>query len=165
MTMGLLSINPRYVVGCLEGIGQWLGEAVIGLIPWFLYVVVHHFSSLPLTAVCPKQTPNPYAPQTLINCTALIDSPSQEICILAVVISGLAVLSVVPWQGNRKRQITGFTRLLVLFAVVSLILGSLFYALFTAHLDKDADTITYYILATALLSSLCLAIEGAILAA
>jgi hypothetical protein len=147
-------ITPRRIAA-LQGIGQWLGEAIIGLIPLIVYVAIHQFSRLPTLAICPAQS--------TLNCVLLGDSPSQEVCILAVVISGLAVLSVVPLGAARRRPITGFTRLLVLFAVLSLIFGSLFYALFTGHLDKNADTITYYILASALVSSLCLAIEGAIL--
>jgi hypothetical protein len=147
-----------------RGIGQWLGEAVIGLIPWAGYVVIHQYGTLPVTATCPKQNPNPFAPNLLQNCTPLLDSPSQEICILAVVISGLAVLSVVPMGRGQQRKSTVLTRLLVLAALLSLMGGSLFYTLFAGHLDKSADIITYYILATALLSSFFLAIEGEILA-
>jgi hypothetical protein len=155
------AVVVRYLTAALQGIGQWLGEAVVGLIPLIVYFAVHRFSNLPITALCPKQTPNSYN-NTMAGCTALVDNPSQEVCILAVVISGLAVLSVVP-LGRHKRQITGWTRLLILFAVLSLIFGSLFYAFFTAHMDRDADTVTYYILTAALVSSFCLSIEGAIL--
>jgi hypothetical protein len=156
-------MTPRRTAA-LHGIGQWLGEAVIGVIPLIVYVLVHRYSTLPITATC-QGVSRVTNPPILAGCLPIIDSPSQEICILAVVISGLAVLSVVPLIRERPRQITGFTRLLILLALVSLIFGSLFYALFTAHLDKNADTITYYILGTALISSLCLSIEGAILAA
>jgi hypothetical protein len=155
-------ITPRQMAA-LFGLAQWIGEALIGLIPWIVYVIVHRFSTLPLTATCPKESLNPLN-QTYFGCTPIIESASQEICILAVVISGLAVLSVVP-LGRQTRQITIWTRLLILLAILALIFGSLFYALFTAHLDKDADTVTYYLLAVALLSSLFLSIEGAILAA
>jgi len=156
-------LTPRRKAA-VHGIAQWIGEAIIGLIPWAVWFAIHRFSNLPLIATCPNQAPS-QVNQTYVNCTPLVDSPSQEICILAVVISGLAVLSVVPLGKERQRQITTFTRVLILLAVLSLIFGSLFYALFTAHMDKDADIVTYYILATALSSSLCLAIEGAILAA
>jgi len=79
----------------LHGVGQWVGEAVIGLIPLAIFEGVHRYSSLPIAATCPKQDPNPYT-KVLTNCTALIENSSQEVCILAIVISGLAVLSVVP---------------------------------------------------------------------
>jgi hypothetical protein len=146
----------------LHGIGQWLGEAVIGLIPLIVYELVHRYSSLPLTATCPKQTLNPYYP-TLQNCVPLVESSSQEVCILAVVISGLAVLSVVSLGQHNQRKITGWTRILILLAVVALVFGSLFYGLITAHLDHDATSITYYVLAVALMSSFFLAVEGALL--
>jgi hypothetical protein len=93
-----------------------------------------------------------------------MESASQEVCILAVVISGLAVLSVVP-IGTHERPITVWTRPLILMAVVSLIFGSLFYALYSAHLDQSADVVSYAVLVVALISSLFLAVEGAILAA
>jgi len=146
------------------GIGQWLGEAAIGLIPLFVYELVHRYSSLPMTATCTKAVVQAYMPPQL-NCTPIVESSSQEVCILAVVISGLAVLSVVPLGHKNARKITGWTRILILFAVIALITGSLFYALFTAHLDRDATTVTYYVLAMALLSSFFLSVEGAILAA
>jgi hypothetical protein len=145
------------------GFAQWIGEALIGLIPWILYVAVNKYSSLPITAICSPQSYNSFS-KTYTSCVGLPESASQEICILAVVISGLAVLSVVPF-GRRQREITIWTRLLVLLAILALIFGSLFYALFTAHLDRDANSITYLVLLVALMSSLCLSIEGAILAA
>jgi hypothetical protein len=145
-----------------HGVGQWLGEAVVGLIPLIVYELVHRYSSLPLTATCPQQTLGPMN-RTLQNCTPLVENSSQEVCILAVVISGLAVLSVVPLGQHNQRKITGWTRILILLAVVSLVFGSLFYGLITAHLDRDATSITYYVLAVALMSSFFLAVEGALL--
>jgi hypothetical protein len=100
-----------------------------------------------------------------MDCVQLQENPAQEVCILAVVISGLAVLSVVPLGKNRQRPSTVFTRLLTLFAVLALIFGSLFYFIFTSHMDREANAITYYVLAVALFSSFFLAVEGAILAA
>jgi hypothetical protein len=146
----------------LHGIGQWVGEAVIGLIPLVIYEGVHRYSSLPLTATCPQQPFNGIT-KALFNCTAVVENSSQEVCILAVVISGLAVLSVVSLGLQKPRKITIWTRILILLAVVALIFGSLFYGLFTAHLDKEATSITYNVLYVALLSSFFLAVEGAIL--
>jgi hypothetical protein len=152
---------PASVRAGFFGFAQWIGEALIGLIPWILYVSVNKYSSLPIIAICSGSAYNAYTKQ-YAGCTALPESASPEICILAVVISGLAVLSVVPF-GRRQREITIWTRLLVLLAILALIFGSLFYALFTAHLDRDADTMVYIVLLVALVSSLCLSIEGAIL--
>lgn len=145
----------------IHGIGQWLGEAVIGLIPLVVYELVRQYSSLPITAICPPQALG--TNQSVSFCRAVAENSSQEICILAVVISGLAVLSVVPMGLKKPRKITAFTRILIVLAVIALIIGSLFYGLFAAHLDRDANSITYYILAVALMSSFFLAVEGAIL--
>jgi hypothetical protein len=152
----------QYLLACLRGVIQWFAEAVIGVIPLIVFVFVHQFSNLPVTAICSTQESN--ASKLLSDCRQVIESPSQEICILAVVISGLALLSVVPQIRPQSRQITGFTRILVLAAMLSLIFGSLSYGLFTAHMDKNADAATYIILALALLSSFFLSIEGTILA-
>jgi hypothetical protein len=152
---------PTSVKAGFFGFAQWTGEALIGLIPWILYVIVNEYSSLPAIGICSAATYNAYTKQ-YSGCIPLPENASPEICILAVVISGLAVLSVVPF-GRRQREITIWTRLLVLLAILALIFGSLFYALFTAHLDRNADTIVYIVLLAALVSSLCLSIEGAIL--
>jgi hypothetical protein len=159
--MPIFSLAAR-PAAALRGLGQWIGEAVIGLIPLIVYELVHRFSNLPLAATCPPQaiTPN----QPLVNCTPVIETASQEICILAVVISGLAVLSIVPLSQEHQRT-TIWTRLLILLAVLALMVGSLFYGLFTAHLERDADVMVYFALAVALVSSLCLSIERAIMAA
>jgi hypothetical protein len=153
----------EYFKACLRGILQWIAEAIIGVIPLIVFVFVHQFSSLPITAVCSRE--ESAASGLLSDCKQILETPSQEICILAVVISGLAVLSVVPQIRPQSRHVTWFTRMLVLAAMLSLIFGSLSYGLFTAHLDKNADAVTYYILALALalLSSLFLSLEGAIL--
>jgi len=158
----LLRPSPR-AKAVWNGLAQWAGEAAIGLIPLIVYMLTHRFSRLPITAACPSQ-PIPTPPTALGGCMALSESAAQEICILAVVISGLALLSTTS-IGQAKRQVTMFTRFLVLIALFALIFGSILYAFFTAHLDRDAEAVTYMVLAVALLSSLFLAIEGAILKA
>jgi hypothetical protein len=159
---GALFTMSRYIQAILYGLAQWLGEAVIGVIPLFMYELVNWYSKRPILATCPDQTT---ANQLYFGCSRIAESPSQEICILAVVISGLAVLSIVPIGNRPRRDITIFTRVLVLVAIIALIVGSLFYAFFAAHLDHNADVITYWVLAVALISSLCLAVEDAILSA
>jgi hypothetical protein len=51
----------------------------------------------------------------------------------------------------------------MVLAILSLIAGALFYALFGVRIAQDADTVTIVVLLTALFSSLGLALEGAIL--
>ena len=151
----------RLLTAAFYGFAQWIGEAVIGLIPWIVYVYVNTYSDVPATGLCNKQSFN-MAAKVYNYCTPLSQSASQEICILAVVISGLAVLSVAT-LGQKQRPITVWTRLLMLMAILALIFGALSYGFFMSHLDRNADTVTYAILSVALLSSLCLAIEGAML--
>jgi hypothetical protein len=153
----------RYTLAILYGLAQWVGEAVIGVIPLFMYEMAFKYSQRPITATCPPQSIN--ANNLYYNCTKLLDNPSQEICILAVVISGLALLSTSPITSKKPRTITVFTRLLIVPALISLIAGSVFYAFFIARLDLNADAITYYILFVALISSFCLAVEDAVLSA
>jgi hypothetical protein len=102
---------PASVKAGFFGFAQWIGEALIGLIPLILYVIVNKYSSLPVIAICSGSAYNALTKQ-YVGCEALPESASPEICILAVVISGLAVLSVVPF-GRRQREITIWTRLLV----------------------------------------------------
>jgi hypothetical protein len=154
--------TPSAWTPIFHGIGQWIGEAVIGLIPLGVYELVHRYSNLPLSATCPQQAPSP-STLSVQNCTLLQESSSQEVCILAVVISGLAVLSVIQLGLKQPRKVTVLTRVLVLFALGALIVGSLFYGLITAHLERDATSVTYYALVVALLSSFSLAVEGALL--
>ena len=50
-----------------------------------------------------------------------------------------------------------------IFAIGSLLAGALFYALITAHLDYDLQSWPYLVLVIALLSSLVLALQEAVL--
>jgi hypothetical protein len=83
---------------------------------------------------------------------------------LTVVISGLALLSVVN-LGPRKRKapVTAWSYILIVAAILALLAGALLYAVFGVHINRGADTVTWWVLAIALFSSLCLALEGAIL--
>ena len=152
-----------YKQAAFHGLLQWVGEAVIGLIPLADFLATHIYSRLPISGLCSPGSLDK-AKGIYTSCFPSPETASQEVCILAVVISGLAVLSVAP-IASRPREITAWTRPLIVVAVVSLIFGSLFYALFSAHMAENADTLSYVILMFALLSSLFLAIEGAILEA
>jgi len=61
----------------------------------------------------------------------------------------------VPLDPRRSRTYTGFTRILILLALIALIVGALFYALFSAQLAHNADVVTYSALATAVMSLIC----------
>lgn len=94
---------------------RWLGEAVVGLIPLLAYLAIHQFGHLPVASVC-QGLDGAGSPT---GCIQLAETVAPEVCILAVVISGLSVISVA------RRESTIWTYLLVLFAVIALILGSL----------------------------------------
>jgi hypothetical protein len=80
------------------------------------------------------------------------------------VISGLALLSLFNLGPKaRKAPVTPFSFILIVAAILALLAGALLYALFGVHIDRDANAVTWWVLATALSSSLFLAIEGAIL--
>jgi hypothetical protein len=137
-------------------VSQWSGEAFVGLLPLLAYWFMHGVAKLPATAVCQVTQP-----QAQNQCTIVPDSPLPEVCILAVVVSGLALLSLGPHR--RKAGVTIWTFFLIIAAIIGLLLGSGLYALTIAHISQDTDVITYSALAIGLVSSLCLAIECAVL--
>jgi len=151
----------RYVTAIFYGIAQWFGEAVVGFFPLLMYEYVHRFSTLPIIATCP---PGP-SPNTLTydGCTKITETASPEICVLAVVASGLAVLSVIPIGQRERRPITPFTYVLVVMAAAALVTASVFYALFIGHTDRQADTIALWVLGVALASSFALSVENTVL--
>ena len=73
------------------------------------------FGHLPVASVC-QGLDGAGSPT---GCIQLAETVAPEVCILAVVISGLSVISVA------RRESTIWTYLLVLFAVIALILGAL----------------------------------------
>jgi hypothetical protein len=152
----------KYVSAIFYGIAQWFGESVVGLFPLLMYESVHRFSTLPIMATCPAGTLT--IDGTYNGCTKITETPSPEICVLAVVASGLALLSVTPISRREKRPITSFTYFLLVMALVALVTASVFYALFlSGQTAGQADTIALVILVAALASSLCLSIESAVL--
>jgi hypothetical protein len=155
-------LSPRKLAAC-HAFTQWIGETCVGLIPLFAFIIMHTYTA-PIVQVfaCPKSLKIDIL--TFPQCAPLTDNISQEICILTVVISGLALLSVVN-LGPRKRKtpVTAWSYFLIVAAILALIAGALLYAVFGVHIDRGADTVTWWVLAIALFSSLCLALEGAIL--
>jgi hypothetical protein len=153
------NLSPQKLAAC-HAFTQWFGETCVGLIPLLAYLIMHSYSTSPITILsCPVSTPVVLSP-----CSLLPDNISQEICILTVVISGLALLSVLNvGPHKRKAPVTAWSFILIVAAILALLAGALLYALFGVHIAKNADSITWFALATAISSSLFLAIEGAIL--
>ena len=134
---------------------HWLGEAVVGLVPLLAFLIMHFFSAPRVkTFVCDIG-----APPDPKSCSELLESPSQEVCILTVVVSGLAIWSLL---SGPSTKITALTKLQVIISVLSLLSGSLLYALYGAQIARQADNFAYGILVIALISSFFLAIERAV---
>lgn len=150
-------------IAAWHALSQWVGETCVGLIPLLAYSLVHTYAEQPYQLmICP-----PGSGQTksfVPNCTPLSGGVSQEICILTVVISGLALLSLFNLgRHQRKAAHTTWTRLLIVLCILALLAGAILYALIGVHLDRGVDGIVWWVLVGAILSSLCLALEGAIL--
>ncbi|MHB8885814.1 MAG: hypothetical protein ACYC5H_12205 [Methylovirgula sp.] len=145
-----------------QGIIQWAGETLIGLIPLAAYEITRNFSAPTAKLMSCPLSETVY----LSACSPLVESASQEMCILTVVISGLSLLSIarIGFDGNHA-QITTFTRLLMIFAIASLVAGALLYAFYSAHIDHSANNFTISVLAMALVSSFFISLERAILEA
>jgi hypothetical protein len=143
---------------------HWVGETVVGLIPLVAFLIMHTFSIPPGVLVyCP--TGVGHAP-TFSACRYLAESVSQEICILTVVISGLALISLGKvGQGGCRPPATIFTGLLMLLAICALLAGAILYAIYGAHIDHSADGFTLLMLFVGLFSSFFIALERAILTA
>jgi drug/metabolite transporter (DMT)-like permease len=88
----------------------------------------------------------------------------QELCILTVVVAGLAVLSYFHLGPRARRtQPTAFTFSLVLVAMISLVAGAILYAMASTYQIQETDFVTNLILIAAAISSYFLRIEEAIL--
>ncbi len=153
-------LSVRKIAAC-HAVTRWFGETCIGLIPLLAFVIMHSYATPTIQIIsCPAKAKLDYT--VLPSCIPLPDNISQEICILTVVISGLALISL--WGPRaRKAPVTAFSYVLIVAAILALLAGALLYALFGVHIDRDANAATLWVLAIALFSSLFLAVEGAIL--
>ncbi|WP_158808478.1 hypothetical protein [Beijerinckia sp. L45] len=157
----VVSSPSKFAVGAVALL-RWLGEAVVGLVPLMAFKILQIFSQPTIHLyLCPVD--KPIGPGF---CQLFGEDASQEVCILTVVISGLALWSLLKVASGPSREpITPLTQVQVILSVLSLLSGAMLYALYGAHIAKDADRFSYIILAVALMSSLFIAIERAILAA
>jgi hypothetical protein len=134
----------------------WLGEAVVGLLPWLTYALVSdHIASQNIAAVCDR---------SMSNCTPIAETPYAEICILIVVISGLAFLALLNFGPHRRTApFTALTYVLGLLTLLTLIIGAVFYGLVTARVDSNAGSVIRGALYVALVVSAGLSVERTIL--
>lgn len=147
----------RVARGMVWALVRWGGEAAVGLVPLLTHVVVKtHSKHISDSAICESRPDGEIA-----NCVRVIeDLPYAEMNILAVVISGLGILTLFGPYG-RKMKFTPVTYMAAIAALGLLIVGSLLYALETAHIGQGAEELTRYVLGLAVLVSFYLALEEA----
>ena len=120
---------------------QWVRNAALGLTPWFAYSLTHLVatSNGAVSALCYETAARSTDFFRFADkCIELPDSPAQEICILAVVISGLSLLSIGAFQpGRREVPRTAFTNLMQVLTFGSLMAGACFYGQISGNLDLD----------------------------
>lgn len=133
----LLAIGRRM----LDGLLLWMGEAVIGVVPLLAHEVVARFGKVELAGRTPEE------------------------CILAVVISGLALLSLVRFGPRHRREaLTRLTYQMGLISLLALVAGAVMYGLAEMGLGGDSR-LAHWALAAAFASSLVIALEEAMLGA
>jgi hypothetical protein len=161
--MGLFSNYRLWARAVVNGCVQWAGEAVVGLLPLFAYVLNHGFGNDQfIPALCTAGAHRNFAAYA-DWCVDNPDSPLAEVCVLAVVISGLSLLSIAQFaRGRRQPPKNALTYLMMLLAIMSLVAGTLFYARITSHSNKGHEEWTYITLIVALVSSFVLAIQESI---
>jgi len=126
----------------------------VGVIPLLAYGVIHHWAILPeVLARCQMTNGQP------AGCRAINDGPDAEICILAVVISGLSLLPLT--HRPRAVPLDPF-RVIAAAGLLALVLtAGVLYALISAGISRDTQTVIWWILAGALVGSLLLALDRA----
>lgn len=145
----------------------WFGEALVGLTPLFGHSLVEAFSMhVVQQAICTPPVDGHSTGTTLTNCRAIPETPFAEICVLAVVTSGLSLLPSFHFgEHGRRAPRTMFTYLLSLATLGALICGAILYALYATGIGQNAEKATYYNLAGALFGSFALTLERGILEA
>lgn len=133
----------------------WTGEATIGPLPLMTHVIVTHYSiKVAVPALCDVG---------MRNCREIPEKlPSAEMDILAVIVCGLALLSLINFGPNKKRRIfTPLTYLAGITNVLLMVFGSILYAIVTAGIGQDNESVTTPILILSLVASFYLAFEEA----
>jgi hypothetical protein len=126
----------------LCGFLMWVGEALVGTVPLAAHEIVARFSG---NAERPSGS-----------------DPIPEVCILAVVIAGLSVISLLRF-GPRERphRTTPVTYVMMIVSLAALISGGAMYGLAVMDMAHGETDLAVKALALALGSSLVLALERA----
>jgi hypothetical protein len=155
-----ISSRPSDVVHrCLVSTLIWLAEGVVGLFP-----LIGHEIIVAVVGSAPRPFPCFQTGQDASICYRMIEGPQREICILAVVFSGITLLNMLPFGHNQGARFTEFTYGLFLLTLCSMFTASLLYAgMFVVDDPSERlNEVVGWTLAFALVSSLALTIEKAI---
>jgi hypothetical protein len=142
---------------CLMSLVVWAGEAAIGLVPLLTHFTVSSFSNCMVVAArcCPVEG-------ALEHCCAIPETPYAEMNILAVVIAGLGLLSLIQFGPHgRKTRFTPMTFLAAISSIGLLIVGSLLYALTASGISAGSENVTREVLGLAMVVSFYLTLEEA----
>lgn len=92
-------MKPKLALAA-KAIIKWGGEALVGLIPLFAYQLLQIFSKQTVKLLaCPVASLS--YPST---CQEIHEGAAQEVCILTVVISGLALWSLLTGDGKQRGE-------------------------------------------------------------
>ena len=117
-----------------SAVALWVAEMAVSVIPLLAYGVIHHWAILPeVLARCQMTNGQP------AGCRAINDEPDAEICILAVVISGLSLLPLT--HRPRAVPLDPF-RVIAAAGLLALVLtAGVLYALISAGISRDTQTV------------------------
>ncbi len=136
---------------------MWAGEAAIGLVPLLTHFTVSAFSNRMVVAARCRNFD-----VLLEHCCSVPDIPYAEMNILAVVISGLGLLSLIQFGScGRQSRFTPMTFLAAISSIGLLIVGSLLYALTASGISAGSENVTYEVLGFAMAVSFYLTLEEA----
>ena len=102
-----MALSKRQWAG-ICGAVQWGGETCVGLIPLLAFAMMHKYAGLE-TALRDEILRCTKGIFYTSQCKAVLESVSQEMCILTVVIAGLAALSVCSIGPMDERPKTRFS--------------------------------------------------------
>jgi hypothetical protein len=126
----------------LHGAILWLAEVAIACVPLTAHEIVAEFSG-------------GAEPSGRFD-------PIPEICILAVVISGLSIVSLARFGAHEPAKHTPFTFIMLLPSVFSLMSGAVMYGLAAMGLDHGRTSLAYWAVSASLLTSFLITLEKSV---
>jgi hypothetical protein len=141
-----------------EELGLWIGEVLVGLAPLFFDQLHHIFTEAPgVLARCLRVVDG-----QPVECKSIPDGPDAEICILAVVLSGLALLQLFRRPPASPIGWLSISRPIAVFGLAAImVLAGMLYGWISAGINHGTGAIVWWVLGGALAGSLLLAFDRA----